>query len=530
MAFPRLLFVPKMVCGRLIFTGLYILNLKGRRMFGQWLLFSLAMAMSFAASAGASSYLDVEDDAYSLLSRLEAVGDVRSALLSTRPVSRAEAVRLLHEAETNAEGRGAFIEDLVRELKRRIGPDVGGLKMMDSVYAKYVNTNADVRTLTYGMAREQEQSLNANNDGDVYSRGGNARIGFTSRMEDVAGFSLFLNPEFRSGQSTGNELILKQGYVVYDFGWDLIAGRDSQWWGPGYHGAILLTNNAEPFTMVKIANPKPVILPWVFKYLGPFDFTCFATQLERERADVAAPYLWGMRMNFKPHPILEIGLERTALLGGRGRPTTAETWLNTVVGRNDHVVADTGDQRAGYDLKLTLPFATQPIQVYMEADGEDSYHQFLPRYWAYLYGLYLPQVLTIERLEFRFEWAQTFDNNSVRPTSWYLNHIYTSGYTYEGTIIGHHMGTDSRDAFMELTVRVPEKHARVSLAFDRMDHSLSFDVNETVREIWLRTVLNVSDTTDIDLTYGYSWIDNAENVPGVEQRAHSAAGMVTKRF
>ena len=310
-------------------------------MFRWLLLFSLAMTVSFVASAGASSYLDVDDDAYSLLSRLEAVGVVRSALLSTRPISRAEAVRLLHEAEINSEGSSDFIKGLVRELKQRIEPEqtsTGRLKLLDSVYAQYINTNADVRTLTYGLAREQEQSLNANNDGDVYSTGGNARIGFTSRMEDVAGFSLFLNPEFRSGQSTGNELVLKQGYVVYDFGWDLIAGRESQWWGPGYHGAILLTNNAEPFTMVKIANPKPVILPWVFKYLGPFDFTCFATQLERERADVAAPYLWGMRMNFKPHPILEIGLERTSLLGGSGRPTTAATWLSQVIGRNDHSV------------------------------------------------------------------------------------------------------------------------------------------------------------------------------------------------
>jgi len=152
------------------------------------------------------------------------------------------------------------------------------------------------------MAREQEQSLNANNDGDMYSRGGNARIGFTSRVEDVAGFSLFLKPEFRSGQTTGDELILKQGYVVTDFGWDVIAGRDSLWWGPGHHGAVLLTNNAEPFTMVRVANPDPVILPWAFKYLGPFGLTCFATQLEKDRADFSAPYLWGMMINFKPHP------------------------------------------------------------------------------------------------------------------------------------------------------------------------------------------------------------------------------------
>jgi Capsule assembly protein Wzi len=507
-------------------------------MHSRWFFFSLvSIIFMLAASAGASTYLDLSDASYELLSRLEAAGIVRSGLLTTRPLSREEAVRLLREAETNSEGSSDFIKGLVQELKQRIGPEQPSsnhLKLLDTAYARYSNTNADVRTLTYGLAREQEQSLNANNDGDVFSRGGNARVGFTSRLEDAAGFSVFLNPEFRSGQSTGNELVLRQGYVVYDLGWDIVAGRDSLWWGPGHHGAILLTNNAEPFTMVRIANPDPVILPWVFKYLGPFDFTWFATQLERDRADVAAPYLWGMRLNFKPHPILEIGLERTALLGGRGRPTTAKTWLNQLIGRNDHFVnnsaQDTGDQRAGYDLKLTLPFAMQPVQAYMEADGEDSYHGFLPRYWAYLYGLYLPQVLSIERLEFRLEWARTFDRRADKPTSWYLNGIYTSGYTYNGRIIGHHMGTDSQDLFMELTCRVPEKNARVSLAYDRMGHNLSFDVNEIEHELSVRTVLNVSDATDLDLTYGYSWTDNAENVQGVEQRAHTAAGMVTRRF
>src|SRR3990172_4433764 len=162
-----------------------------------WFLFSLAMAVCFPGPAGASTYLDVNDDAYALLSRLEAEGVVRSALLSNRPISRNEAVRLLHEAETNAEGRGAFIEGLVRELKRRIGPEVGGLKLLDSLYAAYINTNAEVRTLTYGMAREKEQALNYNNDGDLYARGSNERVGMTSRVEDVKGFSFFLNPEFR---------------------------------------------------------------------------------------------------------------------------------------------------------------------------------------------------------------------------------------------------------------------------------------------------------------------------------------------
>ena len=95
-------------------------------------------------------------------------------------------------------------------------------------------------------------------------------------------------------------------------------GRDSQWWGPGYHGSLLLSNNAEPFDMVKISNPRPVLLPWIFRFLGPFRIMAFYTELEDERA-VPEPKLFGMRLNFKPHPNLELGFSRSIMFGGQGR-------------------------------------------------------------------------------------------------------------------------------------------------------------------------------------------------------------------
>jgi len=498
----------------------------------------LSFILLMAKSAFASTYIDVNDDAYALLSRLEAEGVVRSGLLLTRPLSRAEAKRLLREAEKNAEGRSGFLRDLVRDLRRRIRPEepgADGPKLLDSACAKYIYNDSGARTLTYGPATEKEQSLNFNNDGDLYERGSNGRAGVTTRVEDVHRFSFFLNPEFRTAQSDGSELIIKKGYVVFDFGWDLIAGKGSHWWGPGHHGAILLSNNAAPPAMLEVTNPTPSVLPWLFEYLGPYRFTFFVARLDKDRADAPRPYFWGMRLNFKPHPDLELGLARTALLGGRGRPTTATTWLNSITGRNEHCTSpdgcpNEGDQRAGYDLKLTMPFELQPVQVYMEAQGEDS-DEFLPRYWAYLYGLYLPRVLSVERLDLRFELAQSFDNNSDRPTAWYLHHVYTSGYTYKGLIIGHPMGTDSRDTFMELTWRVPEKNARVSLAFDHREHNLSFDVNEREREMSVRAGLKLTETIDLDLAYGYAWVDNAGNVSDVERKIfHSAEAVITSRF
>ncbi|OGW33348.1 MAG: hypothetical protein A2X58_11410 [Nitrospirae bacterium GWC2_56_14] len=482
----------------------------------------------------ASTYLDLGDPAYLLFSRLEAEGVIRSALLTTKPMSRTEAVRLLEEAGKNAEGRSDFIKSLVRELSQRIGPESSGssgVKPVESLYGKYVNTNAAARSLTYKLAREKEQALNYNNDGILYGHGSNGQAGITSRADDLGRFSFYFNPEFTAAQGEGSELFFRKAYAVLDLGWDLIAGKNSQWWGPGYHGAILLSNNAEPFTMLQITNPVPSTLPWIFSYLGTYRFTYFVTQLEKDRADIAEPYFWGMRVVFKPHPNLEIGFERTALLGGRGRPTDVGTWLNSMFGTREHDrEQNPGDQRAGYDLKLTLPFELQPLQVYWEEAGEENRQRNsrMPYKLADLYGFYLPRVLSYERISLRAEYAT--NHVSYWPDVWYTHGVYTAGYTYNGQIMGHHMGTDSRDLFAELTCRFPEKNARWSLAYDRSEHSLSGPVRETAHELSLNMHLNAAENADLALTYGYSWMKNVDFVPGVVLRSSAASGTITRRF
>jgi hypothetical protein len=170
--------------------------------------------------------------------------------------------------------------------------------------------------------------------------------------------------------------VLKKGYGVLGFSWiDIIAGKDSQWWGPGYNGANLVSNNAEPFSMIKFTSPGPLRLPWILKYLGPFQYTLFIAKLEKDRSDFPEPYLNGLRLHFKPFPFLEIGLERIVLVDGHGKPVTASDWINSIIGIDAHPNKDGPDEtnsQAGGDVKLTLPFKTQPLQVYWQRDGEDG--------------------------------------------------------------------------------------------------------------------------------------------------------------
>lgn len=468
--------------------------------------------------AMASTYLSVGDEAYDILHRLEAEGVIQSGLLTTKPLSHKEIARLVFEAERNSVDKSLFIQRLVKTLKERFEDEIGDAKFIkpaDYLYSKYVYADSDIQTLYY------------NNDGDHYEKRSNLRAGFSLRAE-LDWLSLYINPELRYSQDD-TDLVMKRGYGVLSFlGLDLQIGKDSQWWGTGYHGSILLSNNPGPMTMLRLTNSQPILLPWIFKYLGPFRFTVFATRLEKERIDAPEPSLWGMRFNFKPIPYLEVGLEKTALLGGKGRSEDLKTWLKSFTGKGENEAGvEAGDQRAGFDLKLTLPLKLQPLQLYAEAAGEDEAGG-LPCKWAYLWGIYLPRILSLERIDFRAEYATTHVSGSSNV--WYLHHVYTGGYTYKGRIIGHHMGTDSKDIFLELSYLVPEKEGKISIFYDREEHNLSGTTREKKDEVVFAAYFELMKGLELKASYGHGSFKNIGNISGENKNINILTGMINYNF
>lgn len=439
--------------------------------------------------------VDTGDEIYDILTRFEAEGLIQSGLLTTKPLSRSEAVRLAIEAERNVEDKKSpFLRQLLGTLNDRLEAEKGEVKYLKPVDNAYID---------YIYSDQAAQELNYNNDGDTYDRGSNLRLGLTSRAE-LGRFSFYLNPELRySGDD--NDVVLKKAYVTLSiWGLELEAGKDSQWWGPGHHGAILLSNNTEPLTLLKLTNPHPTLLPWVFKYLGPFRFVFFASRLEKERV-IAEPYLWGLRFNFKPTPYIEIGLQRTAMLGGEGRSESLGTWWKSFTGKGENESGvEAGDQRAGGDIKITLPFKAQPLQLYAEAAGEDEAGG-LPIKWAYLAGIYLPRIYKFERLGLRAEYANT---NVNRPNVWYNHHIYGSGYTYKGRVLGHHMGTDSDDLFLELNYFMPEWGGRVKVSYDRERHNRSGGQKFVKDEVSVSARFDMTEDLRFEGRYSFGKLKN----------------------
>ncbi|SPD74585.1 conserved hypothetical protein [uncultured Desulfobacterium sp.] len=460
----------------------------------------IGLLLLVATYVKASTYVEVGDDVYDILERLEAEGVIKSALLTTRPLSRKEVIRLIREAEENSQGRSEVVLAQIRLLRDKFKYEMDGtkfIKPVETVRARYIKADKRPSELSY------------NNDGDDYKDGSNFRVDFSSRAE-LGWFSFYMKPEFRYSDSD-EDLIMDKIYGVADvWGWELEVGADSQWWGPGYHGSLLLSNNPEPLTMIKLTNSRPVLLPWVFKNLGLFKFTGFITRLEDERV-IPEPLFWGMRVNLKPSPYIEFGLQRTALFGGEGRSESLSTWWDSFTGSGENEPNGAGDQRAGYDVKLNLPLDVQPVQLYIESDGEDE-SGGLPSKWAYLYGVYFPRVLSYDRIGLRAEYATNHVSGS--PNVWYNHAIYQSGYTYKDRIIGHHMGTDSRDMFMEASYHIPEHDGKVALSYDEKEHNLSGDINEKKNEFCLSADFGLTESIKAKASYGYGKIKDVDNISG----------------
>lgn len=467
------------------------------------------LVMAMTSTLSASTNLGVDDYTYELLLRLEAEGVIRSGLLTTKPLSRKEAARLIIEAE-EMDTASPFIRRIIDSLKREFEPEIKSMKYIklpDRVYVKYIYADRNASHLSY------------NNDGDAYSKGSNVRVGISGRGE-YGWVSFLISPELGYSDNDG-DLGLKRAYGIFSFwGLGLTLGRESQWWGPGYHGSLLMSNNAAPMTTAMFTNPEPKTLPWVFKYFGPVRFAFFVTGLEKERV-IREPKLWGLRLNLKPMPYVELGIQRTALLGGKGRSEDIGTWWRSFTGEGENVSGvEAGDQRAGGDIKITLPFRVQPVQLYMEAAGEDEAGG-LPGKWAYITGIYLPRVFNLERFGFRAEYAKTTD-------VWYKHHIY-SGYTYKGRIIGHHMGGDSMDLFTELSYLIPEKKGKISLSYDREEHNLSIPIRpirERKDEAALKMNAGLREKMELEVICRYGKVRNTGNIAGEDKNIGAVSAMV----
>src|SRR5688572_15342113 len=167
-------------------------------------------------------------------------------------------------------------------------------------------------------------------------------------------------------------------YVGVNFGnFMLSAGYMERWWGPGWDGNLILSNNARPIPSLTLERnyTDPFETRWL-SWLGPWRASIAMGQMESKDAPVTDVRFFAARVNFKPRPWLEFGLTRTAQWCGGDRPCDMSTFVDMVLG-NDNQTLDgqiseeqPGNQMAGYDMRLRSPWRPLPLVFYTQWIGE----------------------------------------------------------------------------------------------------------------------------------------------------------------
>lgn len=228
--------------------------------------------------------------------------------------------------------------------------------------------------------------------------------------------------------------------------WVLTAGWLDRWWGPGWEGSLILGTNQRPIPSVTLERnySDPFDSKWL-SWIGQWRLAVTFGQLEEERTDYPNTRFFGMRITWKPHDRLEIGLSRSAQWCGDGRPCSFGAFWDLFTGNdNDQPFEEQpGNQLAGVDFRWSVPWL--PLALYGQGIGEDEAGGFPSKYLG-LFGAETWGGWGDRSWRMHVEYADTACNFPDDPPEFgcaYRNVIYTDGYQYHNRSIGHAIDGDS---------------------------------------------------------------------------------------
>ncbi len=439
-----------------------------------------------------SPYVPLDSWIYPALERLAALGYIHSEYLGIRPWTRMECARLLEEAgdqladDAAEEGdqAGKLYAALQTEFEAETGRLDGAKNLgasLDSVYTRA--TEISGKPLTDGFHFGQTI---INDYGRPYGQGFNNVTGFTSHA--VAGpFSISVQGEYQhapaiasdpesvlqataladggviplpDGSPTINRLRLIEASIGFTYeGVRFSFGKRNFWLGPGESGSLLLSNNAEPITMLQVDSVTPFEIPLLSRLLGPARTTFFIGQLSGQtwvynppaaeginpqpdpRFFVGPnlnpqPFIHGNKLSFRPTANLEFGVGVTAIFGGPGLPFTWHEFLRSYYGHDVSTTTNPAKRFSSFDFTYRVPGLRKWMTFYTDSVVGDEVSPLGSTRPMLNPGIYLPQLPKIPKLELRFEGFKA----EPRLGTMYFDRRYRSGYTNNGNLIGSWIG------------------------------------------------------------------------------------------
>ena len=235
--------------------------------------------------------------------------------------------------------------------------------------------------------------------------------------------------------------LMDESYLAIARGnYSLTLGSKKNWWGPGWDSSLVLSSNARPIRGLSIErNFSDPFESAFLKWIGPWDLSVIIGELDSNRS-ISDPKFFGMRFGFRPTSSLELGLSRTSLFCGENLSCGFSTFTDMLIDKNDD-----GYNAVGIDFRSSHKMKDIPFAVYGQLMGE-PFNNTMGLFGMETWGL-INSNQQLESYRFFVEASSTscqfYKNDSEKYGCAYRNDLYTDGYRYAGSSIGHTSDGDS---------------------------------------------------------------------------------------
>jgi hypothetical protein len=508
----------------------------------RWLIaLVVAASLLMRTEAQAGVNLPLHHWAYEYIERLTALGAIDRAMVTAKPYSRKLAAkyvaRAIQRTDVERDGHEVVTAPLLARLVRELRPELiqlGVIEPADGEKPGLIRYGGrlQVELDQFRMSTIQPVRPRENSGGEYYTDGGHAQADVRGWVEVGDWAALTVQPKFISDpralgiEPTRNDehAYLREGSLkLAAFNVAVEVGRTSQWWGPGYHGSLLMTDHAFPLDMVRLGTEEPFRLPGALQGLGRWKIDTFLARLESS-ADFPRTKLFGLRIGALPADWLELGFTRLTQFNwpGFNQKFPDAVWDAYTSPANQPGTREVNEQ-VMLDFRARVPKVPYLVpfpagmQIYGEIGSEDKWSKTVPTRGAFLGGVYIPQLFAGDTVDLRIEYADTdfTRRHSNIPDFWYNNGIYTTGMRERGFPLGHWMGTDATDIFLRVTRQMTPK-LQLGLILDLAERGRgSAPFHEKKREAAVDLTWWFSYATQLTVGYTRQWLNNPGQIVSV---------------
>lgn len=304
-----------------------------------------------------------------------------------------------------------------------------------------------------------------------------------------------LEGELKIGQKYRTAI---NAYLKFNFPWfELQLGQDNLQWGPGYHGNLLISPNPIAIDMLKLQTTYKTTT-----------FTAFTGILEDNAEDINEKYISGHRLEGYYWDRIGFGLSEVVVYGNRFEPG----YLNPIniylineqtISRADGRVPGSGDNLfLSADIRVRL---IDNFEIYGELMVDDGNPISVFKHWdtkfGILGGIYITDPFGLSDTDFHVEYA--FINQYA-----YTHVTPVNVYKHFTTPIGHHIGSDADNLWIELRRRFTDKLETV-FGYELERHGQgNIDKNHSPDapkdDVW--TPLSGITQSEHRLKIGFNWV------------------------